>query len=112
MKRLLTIALLIMLSISMISCEFRVERDARIVDQYFAETTLFQCKIVSLREPTYNDSTRFITDVYYILGKDIWDAQRLFSDKLSNLQNSLNGSEVYWEAIPISEKQSYPYTYE
>jgi len=108
MKTLLSIALLIMLSLSMMSCQTKSE----IVDEYFTETTLFECKVVSLREPTYQDSSRFTSDVYYVLAKDVWDAQRLFEDKLSNLRSTLNGSEVYWNPIPISETQAYPYVYQ
>ena len=112
MKTLLSIALLIMLSISMMSCETNAERTARTIDEYFASTTLFECKVVALREPTYQDSSRFTTDVYYVLAKDIWDAQRLFEDKLTNLRSTLNGSEVYWNPISISERQNYPYVYQ
>lgn len=112
MKTLLSIALLIMLSFSMMSCQPTDAQVSEIVDQYFTETTLFQCKIVSLREPTWNDSSRFVTDTYYVLAKDVWDAQRLFEEKLSNLRSTLNGSEVYWEPIPISSKQDFPYYYE
>lgn len=112
MKKLVSIALFIMLSVSMMSCGPTDEQRSEVVDQYFAETSLFQCKIVSLREPTYQDSSRFATDVYYVLAKDVWDAQRLFDDKLTGLRASLNGSEVYWESVPIAEKQDYPYYYE
>lgn len=111
MKSLL-IALMIMLSISMMSCQHSDALLSEITDQYFAETTLFECKIVSLREPTYQDSSRFQVDLYYVLAKDVWDAQRLFEDKLTDLQNTLNGSEVYWNPIPIAAKQNYPYLYE
>ena len=106
MKTLLSIALLIMLSISMMSCG--PTRDEAIND-YFTETSLFECKVVALREPTWQDSSRFTTDVYYVFAKDVWDAQRLFDDKLANLKNNLNGAEVYWEAVPMSGWQDYPY---
>lgn len=104
MKKLL-FALLIMLSISMMSCQSKTE----IVDEYFTQTTLFECKVVSLREPSYDDSSRFTTDRYYVFALDVWDAQRLFEDKLSNLRTNLNGVEVYWEAVPIADAQEYPY---
>jgi len=112
MKTLLLALITIILSISMMSCQPTDSQVTIITDQYFAETTLFQCKVVSLHEPTYQDSSRFHTDVYYVLAKDVWDAQRLFDEKLAGLRSTLNGSEVYWEAVPISERQLYPYTYE
>jgi hypothetical protein len=112
MKTLLSITLLIMLSISMISCIPSDAQKSKVINQYFTSTTLFECKVVALREPTYQDSSRFTTDIYYVLAKDIWDAQRLFEDKLANLRSTLNGSEVYWNPIPISDLQKYPYTYE
>jgi len=105
MKTLLSIALLIMLSFSMMSCQSKAD----VVSEYFTETSMFQCKIVTLREPTWQDSSRFSTDVYYVFAKDVWAAQRLFDDKLTSLKNNLNGAEVYWEAVPISGWQDYPY---
>jgi hypothetical protein len=112
MKTLLSIAALIMLSISMMSCNPSKEQKSKIVDQYFNRTILFECKIVSLNEMTYSDSAKFKTAVYYVLAKDVYDAQRLFEDQLSELQNTLNGSEVFWTPVSITSRQDYPYIYQ
>lgn len=106
MKTLISMSLIVvMLSLSMMSCMSESET----VDNYFYESALFECKVVSLKEATYNDSSRQHVDVFYVFAKDVWDAQRLFEPKLTEVRNTLNGSEVYWNMVPIAERQEYPY---
>jgi len=80
-----------------------------ITRKYLIETGLFECKIVSLREPSHNDSSRFLTETYYVLAKDVYDAQRLFETKFTERAGTLNGAEAHWTKIPISGLQPYPY---
>jgi len=108
MKTLLSICLIIMLSLSMISCQPKSE----VVDDYFYDTEMFECTVVSLKEPTYQDTSRFMSEKYYVLANDIYNAQRLFDQTFADRLGTLNGAETHWATIPLAGRMDYPYVNE
>lgn len=107
----LFICIIAAFALTMASCSPTDSQKSEVVAQYLAETTIFECKIISLREPTWEDSSKFLTNYYYVLGRDVYDAQRNFEQALTEIQEGLNGTEVYWKPLSISQRQKYPYIY-
>jgi len=95
----------------MVSCIAPTDdQKSEIVNQYLAQSGLFECTVVLLKEPTYQDTSRFISQKFYVLARDVYGAQRLFDDQFSDQLGTLNGAETYWVEIPISGIASYPYS--
>ena len=108
MKKFIAFLTLIVLAMMVTSC---TPNKFDIVDQYFAQSGLFKCEVRYLHEPTWDDTSHFKVDVYYVMAKNKWNVQREFEDTLKNLTQTLNGVEISWVEIPITLRQDYPYRY-
>ena len=105
MKKL--IVLLTLVGFVLTSCSTSISKKREIVDHYLDTHTVYECKVTSKLEDPPNDSCTVISHQYYIIAKDVWDAQRLFDPKLQAVLETAIDPQVTWTEIPIAVIQLY-----
>ena len=105
MKKL--IVLLTLVGFLLTACSPSISEKRGIVDRYFDTHIVYECKVTSKLKYPPNDSCTVISHQYYIIAKDVWDAQRLFDPKLQAVLEAAIDPRVTWTEVPIAVIQPY-----
>ena len=102
-----SIVLLTLVGFLLTACSPSISEKRGIVDRYFKTHNVYECKIISKLEYPPNDSVTSVTNYYYIVAKDVWDAQRIFDPKLQTLLECFKEPRIIWTEVPIACRQPY-----
>lgn len=102
-----SIVLLMLVGFLLTACSPSISEKKEIVDHYFDTHNVYECKITSKLKDPLNDSTIIIRNQYYIVAKDVWDAQRIFNSKLQAVLETAIDPQVTWTEVPIAVIQLY-----